>query len=225
MITVFVRTFIIYLFLIVSIRLMGKRQIGELQVTEFIVTFMLSELATIPIIDRNAPFVYSLIPILLLLSLEVILSFIMSKAPGAKRLMYGSPGILIIRGRVMQDELARNRIDIHELLAELRLKGISDISDVEYAIMEDNGKVSVIKKATSDSVTPEILSLNPAETGLAHAIIVNGKVSTTGLRLAGKNESWLERRLQDDGAAADEIFLMTVDDSGSVNTIRKDKNK
>lgn len=222
MVTVFIRTFLIYIFLILSIRIMGKRQIGELQITEFIVTFMLSELATTPIIDRDAPLAYSFIPILLLLSLEVILSFIVSKVPSVKRVMYGSPGLLISKGRIIQSELSRNRIDIHELLAELRLKGISDPSDVEYAIMEDNGKISVIKKSSADSVTPEVLSLKPLEHGLCHPVIVNSVLSRPGMKLCGKNEEWVKKRLADSNVTQDAVFLMTVDDSGETNIIKKD---
>ena len=186
MITLFIRTLLIYFILLVSIRLMGKRQIGELQITEFIVTFMLSELATTPIIDKRIPVAYAVVPILLLLSLEVIFSFIVSKLPSLKKVFFGSPGILICRGVIMQKELEKNRIDINELLSELRLKDIADPSDVEYAILEDNGKLSVIKKASSSPVTPSDMSIKVKESGVAHPLIICGTVSEAGLKISGK---------------------------------------
>jgi len=224
MITLFLRTIIIYLILLISMRLTGKRQIGEFQVTEFIVTFMLSELATLPIIDRGIPLSYAVIPILLLLSLEVVFSFAISKSPWLKRLMFGSPGVLISRGRIIQKELARNRIDANELLSELRLKDISDVSEVEYAIIEDNGKLSVIKKTESSPITHEFRDKKPIEHGLAHPVIIAGKVSTRGLEMSDKTPSWLKSQLRDADLRPDDIFLMTVDDAGRVNIIKKEVN-
>ncbi|MBE6708962.1 MAG: DUF421 domain-containing protein [Ruminococcaceae bacterium] len=225
MITLFLRTLIIYFALLFSIRLMGKRQIGELQVTEFIVTFMLSELATMPIIDKSAPVSYAIVPILLLLSLEVIFSFIISKLPSLKKIFFGSPGVLICRGKIMQHELAKNRIDINELLAELRLKDIADPSDVEYAILEDNGKLSVIKKACASPATPDILSRTVKEPGVAHPIIICGTVSDIGLKMAERSVDWLRTELRRANTSVEDVFLLTVDDLGKTNIIMKDENK
>ena len=225
MITLFIRTILIYFILLFSIRLMGKRQIGELQITEFIVTFMLSELATMPIVDKRAPVTYAVVPILLLLSLEVIFSFIISKLPSLKKILFGSPGVLICRGVIMQKELAKNRIDINELLAELRLKDIADPADVEYAILEDNGKLSVIKKASLSPTTPADLSVKVKEPGVAHPLVICGTVSEAGLKLANKTESWLRSELAGAHANIKEVFLFTVDDAGVTNIIMKDKDK
>lgn len=225
MITLFIRTLLIYFILLITIRLMGKRQIGELQITEFIVTFMLSELATTPIIDKRVPVTYAVVPILLLLSLEVIFSFIISKLPSLKKIFFGSPGVLICRGVIMQKELERNRIDINELLAELRLKDISDPSQVEYAILEDNGKLSVIKKASLSPATPSDLSVKVKEAGLAHPLVICGTVSTAGLKMADKTESWLLSELAEAKVNVEDVFLFTVDDSGKTNIIMKDGGK
>ncbi len=223
MITLFIRTLLIYFILLVSIRLMGKRQVGELQITEFIVTFMLSELATMPIVDKRAPVSYAIVPILLLLSLEVIFSFIISKLPSLKKLFFGSPGVLIARGEIMQKELARNRIDINELLAELRLKDIADPTEVEYAILEDNGKLSVIKKASVSPATPNDIGLKIKERGIAHPLIICGTVSEAGLKMAGKTDGWLKSELRDAKAQIKDVFLFTVDDLGQTDIIMKEK--
>lgn len=225
MITLFIRTLLIYVILLISIRLMGKRQIGELQITEFIVTFMLSELATMPIIDKRTPVSYAVVPILLLLSLEVIFSFIISKAPSLKRIMFGSPGVLICRGKIMQKELAKNRIDINELLSELRLKDIADPSEVEYAILEDNGKLSVIKKSSANPVTPEDMKLNVKETGIAHPLVICGNISKPGIEMSGKSLKWIESEIRAAKAKPEDIFLMTVDDTGKSNIIMKEDDK
>lgn len=225
MITLFLRTLIIYFILLFSIRLMGKRQIGELQITEFIVTFMLSELATTPIIDKRIPVSYALVPILLLLSLEVIFSFIISKFPSLKKIFFGSPGVLISRGKIIQKELAKNRIDINELLAELRLKDIADPSDVEYAILEDNGKLSVIKKASATPAPASDILKHINEPGIAHPVIICGTISEIGLQMAKRSYSWLETELRRIDTTLEEVFLFTVDDLGKTNIILKDNNK
>lgn len=225
MITLFIRTLLIYFILLISIRLMGKRQIGELQITEFIVTFMLSELATTPIIDKRAPVTYAIVPILLLLSLEVIFSFIISKLPSLKKLFFGSPGILINRGKIMQKELARNRIDINELMAELRLKDIADPSEVNYAILEDNGKLSVIRKASVSPPTADVLGVHVKDSGIAHPLIICGTVSEAGLKTANKTEKWLKGELAELRAEISDVFLFTVDDLGRTNIIMKEDDK
>ena len=145
----------VYFMLIITLRLMGKRQIGELQLSELIVTILLSELAAIPIADKDIPLFYAIVPILLLLSLEVILSYIVLRLPGVKNLFAGRPSIIINKGVLNQKELERQRTGISELLCSLRQSGISDIGDVEYAILEQNGRFSVFPKAASSSVTPQ----------------------------------------------------------------------
>ena len=225
MITVFMRTLIIYMILIGAIRLMGKRQIGELQVSELVITFMLSELAVIPIQDTNIPVAYAIIPILLLLAMEVIVSFILTKSSRLKVLFSGKPSILIRRGKLNQKELVKLRMGVNELLSELRLKDIASIEDVEYAIVEENGKLSVFPKAAKATLTPSDMNLSPTENGIAHPIIIDGEISRINLELAGKNEPWLSRLLKEKKVQQEDIFLMTADDSGNINIIKKDKSQ
>lgn len=222
MIAIFFRTLIIYLILMLSIRLMGKRQIGELQISEFIITLMLSEIAVAPICTRTIPILHAIIPILLLLSLEVIISFILLKNNKLKRIFYGTPSILIKRGRLMQDELGKNRVEIEELFSELRQKGFSDISDIEYAILEENGKLSVFPKCGKGSLTPDDMSLCPTEHGIAHLCVVDGSLVYENLKIAGWDEIRLFRELDKKKLRLEEVFLLTVDDAGDITVVKKE---
>ncbi len=223
MVSVFLRTFLLYVILIGTIRLMGKRQIGELQLSELVTTLMISEFAVIPIQDKDIPVTYAIIPICLLLSIEVIFSFILLKSSTLRKIFMGTPSIIIYKGRLLQHELKDLRLGINELLSELRLKDISDISDVEYAILEENGKLSVFTKSQKNTLTPEHMGIQPEENGLAHPVIIDGEVSQINLRLANKNEKWLEKYLKDVGKNKSDIFLMTVDDCGKTDIIMRDK--
>lgn len=225
MITVFLRTLIIYVILLTSMRLMGKRQIGELQLSELVTTFMLSELAVIPISDKHVPVAYAVLPILLLLSLEVILSFLLTKSAILKRLFLGKPSIVVRDGKLDQAELGRQRITVYELLSELRLQNVASPADVAYAILEENGKLSVFPKAAKAPVTPEQLGQNPADDGIAHPLIVDGKISSANLRLTGKSERWVAALLSKEGVRRKDVFLLTVDDGGGTVLVRKERKK
>ena len=225
MATGLIRTVIVYFALIVMLRLMGKRQIGELEVSELIVTILLSELAAVPITDKDTPLLFALAPSLLLLSLEVILSCVLLRFPKIKTLLAGKPSIVIRGGVLDQKELARQRTGISELLASLRQNGISDIGDVEYAILEQNGKFSVFPKVARGGVTPEQLGLTPEEPGIAHALIIDGKIIKENLTLAGWNRNRLEQALRKKHLTARDVFLFSVNDAGDTTIIIKETKK
>lgn len=216
MITLFFRTVIIYLILVAALRLTGKRQIGELQISELVVTFMLSELAVYPITDKNIPMLHSVIPIVLLLSLEIVFSFLQTKSRAFRNIFSGKPTVIIRRGKLIPKALAENRLDIEELFGELRLKGIFDISDVEYAFLEENGKLSVLPTALSSPLTPSSFGFSIAEKGMAHLIISDGTVNDAELSEVSKDRIWLGRILDRLGARCDDVFLMSINDSGDV---------
>ena len=217
MITLFIRTLIIYLVLVAAIRLTGKRQIGELQISELVVTFMLSELAVFPITDKNIPMLHSVIPIVLLLSLEIVFSFVQTKSRVFRNIFSGKPTVIVRRGKLLPEALAGNRLDIEELMGELRLKGVFDISDVEYALLEENGKLSVLPKADSSAITPASLGFKVTERGIAHQVISDGCVSDEELSAASKDRSWLTRILEGAGTVESDVFLMTVNDAGDIS--------
>lgn len=222
MITIFIRTLIIYAVLIGVMRIMGKRQIGELEVSDLVTTLLLSEIATAPIENHDIPIIHAVIPIAILISVEVIISMLMTKSEKIKNLFEGQPSVLIRNGLLLQDELKKNRIALDELLSELRQKDIADISDVEYAILEHNGKLSTICKSPAQTPTKEDLNIQTPGAGIAHPIVIDGKINETELKSIGKDLSWVAAREKEYGCELKKIFLLTVDDAGKINFIKKE---
>lgn len=226
MITIFMRTIIIYILLLAVIRLMGKRQIGELEVSELVTTLLLSELASQPISDSNIPLMNAVVPILVLMTAEVILSYVLTKSKTAKKILNGTPSILVNKGILDQKELNKSRISVEELMGELRLKDISDLSAVNYAILEQNGQISVIPKTGEKSASIADLKLQVPEKGIAHALVVDGEISDYNLKILGKNREYISRLMKKNSITdIKDIFLLTVDDMETINIIRKDKKQ
>lgn len=222
MITVFLRTLLIYFILIVSMRLMGKRQVGELQLSELIVTIMLSDFAATPIYETDIPFAYAVIPILLLLSVEVVLSFIILHCPKLKNLLGGRPSLIIRKGKLDQKELKRQRMCLSELISSLRQQGIKDIGDVDYAILEENGKLSVFEKADCAPPTAKDMGISPIREGISHPLIIDRTVIDRNLTRAGWSEEKLRKELSSIGKTHADILLFSVDDSGKTTVIYKE---
>ena len=207
MASILVRTIVIYILLSFSLRIMGKRQLGELDVSELVSTLLISEIASIPIDDPDIPLLNAIIPILFILSLEIILSTIKNKSEKLKGVIEGEPLYIIYKGRLSQRALHENRISINELLSEMRIQGVGDISDVYYAILEQNGSLSIMKRG---------------DDMMAHPIIIDGEIHEEILRHLGYDSEWLKKRLAEGHAKQDEIFLMTVNDLKEINIIRKE---
>jgi len=222
MVTVFARTILIYLILIISMRLMGKRQVGELQLSELIVTIMLSDFAATPIYETDIPFSYAIIPILLLLSVEVILSFIILHVPKLKILLGGRPSLIIRKGVLDQKELKRQRMCLSELIGSLREQGISDIGDVDYAILEENGKLSVFEKAAKKPPSASDMEIHVKEKGIAHSLILDKVIIDRNLTAAGWSRNRLHKKLKELGKRKEDILLFSVDDSGETTIIYKE---
>lgn len=199
-----IRCVLIYVLLTFSIRIMGKRQIGELDVGDLVSTLLISELAAIPIDDPDIPLLNAGIPILLIISLEIIISTIKNRSSLLKKAVDGRPVYIIYKGRLLQNTLIDNRISIDELLSEMRGQGIFDISEVEYGILEQNGSLSLFK--TSD-------------TAFAHTLMLDGEIFSDSVKLIGA-EQIVEKALR--GQRLEDIMLLTVDDMGNINMIKKD---
>ena len=217
-----IRTIIVYFYLIIAMRLTGKRQIGQMQMSEFVTALLLSELAALPITDLSIPLFSSLVPIILLLCLEISVPFIANKIPIFKKIIDGTPSIIIKQGKLDQNELDRLRLSVDELLSELRLKNITDINDVEYAILEQNGQLSVISRTALNTVTKEDLGIHSPESGFAHPLIISGHFSNFNLSLTGKNKKWVKKQLG--GKNVKDILLFTINDNGQINIINKESN-
>lgn len=211
MVIIFLRTVIIYLLLSAALRIMGKRQIGELEVSELITTLMLSELATGPIGSRDTPIAYAVIPIITLMTLEITNSIILLKLPALRHLVAPTPNILIRRGRIDRPEMARIRLSVEELISELRQQGITSVEEVDYAILERNGKMTVLP-----------LSAKGKSSGFSHLLIADGHVSRHQLAASGHDRAWLELELKKRGCTRREVFLMTVNDSGHILLIKRE---
>ena len=223
MLTILLRTVIIYIILISAMRIMGKRQIGELEVSDLVTTLLLSEIATLPIENQEIPVMYAVIPIITLLTIEVISSVISFKSPKIRGFLNAKPSILISQGKINQRELRNSRIAIDELISEIRLNGISDIKEVEYAILESSGKLTVIPKIEFSQPKMQDLKIKAEETGLAHIIISNGTVNDYNLNYLGKSRTWLDSVLKKQNTVANDVFLMTANDKSGTNIIKKEK--
>lgn len=223
MTVMFIRSFITYILLLLVLRLMGKRQIGELQPSELVTTLLLSEVASQPVTDDNIPLVYGLVPVAAILSFEVILSFAITKNKKLKKIMTGEISVLIDKGKLNMEEMKKNRISLEELASELRQKNIADISRVQYAIMEKNGKISVIEKSKYQPCTLEDMNIQSEERGIAHAFIVDGEICYENIESSGKNEDFLKKELKRRKIkSTEDIVLFTCDDAGNINIIRKE---
>lgn len=225
MYTLLFRTVITFIFLVGAMRLMGKRQLGELELSELVITMLLSELASIPIADNTIPLSFSALPITVLISLEVIISYFSIKSRKLKKLVGGSPSIIINRGKICKSEMERVRMSLDELLSQLRLKDISDIGDVEYAILEENGQISVIPKYYSRCVTLSDLNIEQKEKGIIHTLVADGQISDFNLKLTGHDKSWLFSKLKKNKCKLNDVFLFTLDDAGNINIIRNGEVK
>ncbi len=216
------RTVILYILLIAGMRMMGKRQVGQLQPSELVTTILLSELITAPILDMDIPILSSLIPFGMVLCFEVIVPYLAARFPSVKRAVDGRPGLVILDGKIDQKQLMALRMSVDELLGLLRLKGVGDPSDVQYGIIEQNGQLSVILRAGAQPATPDDLKIPPCQKGIAHPLVVQGQISDLHLRLLGRNRAWLTRTLARYGCGANEVLLFTLDDDGNYHLIKRE---
>ena len=220
-----IRTVIIYIFIITAMRIMGKRQLGELQPAELVVTLMISDLAAVPMQESGMPLLNGLIPILVLVAMELLLSGLMLKGPFFYHLISGRPMVVINDGKLDQQALRRMRVTISEMMENLRGQNIFDIEQIQYAIAETNGKISVFLKP--DYRPPSCGDLNavPPDSGLPMVLIDDGKVSHWALGVCGLDDKWLEKTLKWNHCRADDVFLLTADRAKKYTLIRKDAKK
>ncbi len=222
MITILIRTLIIYVSLIMIMRFMGKRQLGELEISDLVTTLLVSEIASLPLTNTDIPLSHAIMPILVLTSLEVLLSGAQIKIPLLKNLFAIRPAILIRHGVPDRAVMRSVRVSSEELLSQLRQKDITDPDEVEYAILEPNGQISIVKKAKEQSPTLAQLDMKTQERGMMHMVICDGKVNPRNLSLAGKDQRWLEAYLLTKRTRAEDVFLLLVDDSGQTRLYPKE---
>ena len=222
MILSYLRTLLLYLVLILAVRLMGKRQIGEMEPAEFVVTMLVANLAAIPMQDGAIPLYSGLVPILTVLGLELVLSGITLTSVPIRRLLCGKPVILIDNGKILQENLRKTRITLDELTGHLREKDVLDIHTVQFAILETNGNLSVFPYPREKPASAKDAGVEAGKQYLPVTIIEDGYLSKENLLLAGKDENWLKKALKQQNAEVSDTFLLTVDAQDHVQWLGKE---
>jgi len=212
-----IRTVILYTAIIVALRIMGKRQIGELEPVEFVVAVLISDLAAHPLQDIGTPLLYGLIPVLTLLCCEVLISAAVVHSIRFRALVCGKPSLVIRQGRIVQHEMKKNRMTPDELSEQLRKNNIVDISTVKYGVLETDGSLSTLLYTDQSPLTPKQMGVRTDDIGYPIIVINDGKVLNNNLDKLGLNEKWLDHQLKTRkiNSPAD-VYLMTVDDSGRI---------
>ena len=225
MFTGLVRTVILYILIIAGIRLMGKRQVGELEPSELVLSLVIADLASVPMQDFGIPLLAGVIPILALLSMTMILSVLTMRSVRFRALLCGRPSIIIRDGKVDQREMARNRLTVDELLEELRGQGYTDPSGVKYAILETNGQLSVLPFTAQKPPNAQQLGLEVDQWELPLVVVSDGRLLEHNLTQLGRDRAWLDKQLEEGGCSDPrQIFLLLASRDGKVYLTRKDFN-
>lgn len=223
MFVTFFRTIILYSVIIFGVRLMGKRQLGELQPTELVITILISNIATLPLEEVDTPLFMGLLPILALVTFEVFISMINLHSRKARRIFSGTPAVVINGGVIDQDKLHQLRYSADDLVAQLRSQNVFDVKEVDFAVVETTGKLSVYQKYLNRPIAPDTLSMTdiPQKNSPPLVVVSEGKVNNDYLALCNKDLRWLETTVASYHLPVTEVYLMTLDAQGTVNIIEK----
>lgn len=212
---IIIRTLIIYFALLLMMRMLGKRQLGEMELSEFVVAALVADLASHPLQDLGIPLINGIVPVLTLFCCEVFISWATMKSIRLRAILFGKPGILIKNGTIMQGEMEKNRFTSDELMQELRNQGCLDISKIQYAILETDGRVNVIKYPAEMPVTAKQMNIPCENTGYPITVISAGHVNNSNLKLISRDNAWLLDELKANGIDdVGQVFLMTVNEAG-----------
>lgn len=224
MLTALIRTIILYFLIMAGLRLMGKRQIGELEPSELVLALLISDLAAVPMQDFGIPLINGVLPILTLLSLSMIISVLNRKSIRFRDLICGSPTVIIQEGHVLQNEMRRTRFTVDELIEELRQQGVVDLATVQYAILETNGKLSVLLYPEYQPLTPKSAQNHKVDdTGLPTVLISDGRLLERNLHRLHLDHTWLQRRLEENNIPSiQSLFLLTVDKQHQLYFLKKE---
>ena len=222
MIVSYVRALILYLVLILVIRLMGKRQIGQMEPAEFVVTMLVANLAAVPMQDNAIPLYSGLVPIFTVLGLELVLATLSLKSLFLRKLLCGKPVILIENGNILQKNLQKTRVTLDELTGHLREKDVLDLASVQYAILETNGNLSVFPYPKEKPASAKDAGIQARKQYLPITIISDGKLMHENLKVAQKDTRWVQQVLKDNRATLKETWLLTVDNGDQVYFCRRE---
>lgn len=210
------RTLILYFAVVAAVRVMGKRQIGELDPSELVITILISDLAAIPMQDLGIPLFAGLVPIAALIILEIFMSYFAMKSRSFRRLINGQPAIIIRKGELDIQKMRQMRLTTDEIIETLRKQSVSSVADVKYGVIEPDGTLSVVLKQPQQPVTAEMLNLTPKDQGLPVVVVSDGKLVPRSLELLQRDARDVENQLKNQGYAVADVFLMTLDDCGNV---------
>lgn len=225
MLITFIRAIILYIVVLIVMRLMGKREIGQLQPFELAISIMIADLASVPMSELGIPLTNGIVPILALLVIYMIISILNMKSVNFRKIMSGKPAILVYRGRIDEKALEKESITINELQERLRVDNIFNLGDVEYAILETNGELTVIQKPEKRALTPQDLNINPDYEGIPYDLVVEGKIMHENLKAIGKDEIWLQKQLKKFDANTENTLVATIDGKGNFFCQKKEKGK
>lgn len=222
MLNTFVRVSIIYLVVLIVMRLMGKREISQMQPFELVIAIMIADLASVPMADTGIPIFNGIIPILALLLFQLIISLINLKSITLRKIICGKPRMLIYRGKIDVGALKKEKITINELQERLRQNNIFSIGDVEYAILETSGQISVIQKPEKRTTIPEDFHILPDYEGIPYDLIIDGKVMHENIQAIGRDERWLKREVEKFKIKPEEALIVTYDGKGQIFCQKKE---
>lgn len=222
MLITFFRSILIYIFVLIVMRLMGKREIGQLQPFELAIAIMIADLASIPMTDSGIPITNGIISILGLLLMHLVISFFNVKSIKAREIICGKPTILIYRGKIDEKALKKERFTINELEERLRGNNVYNLGDVEYAILETSGQVTVIQKPEKRNTIPEDFNIIPDYEGIPYDLVVDGKIMEKNLQAIGKNYQWLKKQVEKFNMKPEEALIVTYDAKGQIFCQKKE---
>ena len=223
MLITFFRAIVLYLIVLIVMRLMGKREIGQLQPFELAISIMIADLASIPMTEIGIPIFNGIVPILGLLVMHLLISLINLKSLKAREIICGKPSILIYRGKIDEKALKKERFTINELEERLRGNNVVNLGDVEYAILETSGQVTVIQKPEKRNTIPEDFQILPEYEGIPYDLVIDGKIMESNLKAIGKNYNWLKKQVEKFNMKPEEALVVTLDGKGQIFCQKKEK--
>lgn len=223
MLATLLRTIIIYILVLITMRLMGKREIGQLQPFELAISIMIADLASVPMSDIGVPIFNGVIPILGLLIMQMFISFINMRSISIRGIISGKPTILIYRGRIDEKALKKEKVTLNELQERLRQSSVFSIGDVEYAILETSGQLTVIQKPEKKMLTPADLNISPEYEGLPYDLVLDGKIMSNNLKAIGKDYNWLKKQVEKFKMKPEEALIVTFDGKEQIFCQKKER--
>ena len=225
MILIFVRTIFLYTLVLLVMRFMGKREIGQMQPFELVIAIMIADLASTPMSEIGIPILYGIIPILGLLFMHIIISVLNIKSIRVREIICGKPRILVNKGIIDETALIKENFTINELQERLRVNNINSLSDVEYVILETSGQISVISKSEKRVVTTEDLELNVNPAGISYHLVIDGKVMYNNLKKIGKSYKWLKNQINKYNLIPEQALIVVLNPDNTIYCQKKEKYK